>query len=931
MGLQGWRPVSAPDETRFALIERGEVWRALAHVLGASRAGDGSALLIEGSSGLGKTALVAAAATLAAECGMQVLRARGRPRERDVPYGVVMQLVESGLSEGRNGGSAPKLRAGAPPVVPESSGSPAVDDMRGLYRWSLGAARGAPLAVLVDDVHCVDGPSLEALLYLTERTADTPIAVVLSAAPEALRGPSPLGDLARNPRATRCRLEPLSPDGTERLLVKRWPTLALEAAGEIHDASGGNPFVVDVLARELADSDEAVALGDIAPAALAEWALVRAADVDPRAPALLAAAAVLGSGCELRHVSAVENVDCATAGVVLDRLVELNILSHAAPVCFAQLVVAAAIRSAQPASERANRSLRAARLLAYEDAAPERVARHLLEAPRTRSTWTVDALCDAAALALSRGAPAEAVRYLKRALEEPPPRSKRAQVVLELGRAEAAAGDPDAGQHLLAAVRGPQPAITEPLAALQAGRALVALGNPCAGLEAFQRGLDAAEDADGELVAWLRASHTTALWLTTRADADAAPLPPVPDTEATAGDRSLLALHAFVGTIHGTPATEVCALAERALGRGALLEDETSAGLGFYLATFALAFAEALPLAEAALTTAIEDAQSRGSVLGFAIASRLRARAILMRGRLGDAAVDARRALAVELADWELGRGAGRAILSAVKLEQGNLESARHYLDQAEAVGGPYDWHQVWVLSARGRLALYGGEDVAALQYFLRCGKIADGAGMTNPAVVDWRAHAGRAMAATGDRTEGRRLIETELAQAEAFGAPGPVGRAMRALASVSDPTAAIETLEAAVGVLRPSQAALERAAAMVDYGAALRRAGKRRDAVPLLREGLDLAERCGAAPLISRAMSEAGAAGARPRRTALRGIEALTPREHQVVSLAADGHSNRAIAQRLVVTVKTVEWHLRHAYSKLGVKSRGELPGALD
>src|SRR5262245_48476774 len=125
--------VSAPDETRFALIERGDVWRTVAQILGASRAGDGSVLVIEGSSGVGKTALVAAAATLAIECGMQVLRARGRTRERKLPYGVVMQLLESGLREGRNGVSA----------------TSSVDDIRGLYRMSLGAARTAPLALLI--------------------------------------------------------------------------------------------------------------------------------------------------------------------------------------------------------------------------------------------------------------------------------------------------------------------------------------------------------------------------------------------------------------------------------------------------------------------------------------------------------------------------------------------------------------------------------------------------------------------------------------------------------------------------------------------------------------------------------------------------------------------------------------------------------------
>ena len=70
---------------------------------------------------------------------------------------------------------------------------------------------------------------------------------------------------------------------------------------------------------------------------------------------------------------------------------------------------------------------------------------------------------------------------------------------------------------------------------------------------------------------------------------------------------------------------------------------------------------------------------------------------------------------------------------------------------------------------------------------------------------------------------------------------------------------------------------------------------------------------------------------GARPRRTALEGPDALTEREREVAVLAARGLSNREIAESLVVTVKTVEWHLRHAFRKLGIDSRAELGGYLE
>jgi DNA-binding CsgD family transcriptional regulator len=888
---------------------------------------------VEGASGLGKSALVAALKALALESGMQVLTARGRRQEREFRYGVIIQLFESGL---RNAGYASPDRlasAGAPVRARQETGIAAFDDLRGLYRTCLSFARAAPLVLVVDDADLADEPSLSALLYLTERIGDSPVALVLSAGRVGVRGCPLLGDIARHPSTTRCNLAPLTPTGTWRRLAKRWPAVVTdESVAEIHHASRGNPFVIDVLAEVLAErgDDSAISFEDDAPETLSEWAMARAGDVDPRAPDLLIAVAVLGQGCELRHVSALANVEAGVAATILDRLVEVDILAHENRISFEQPAVGAAIRRGQSSGDRAATNLRAARLLAAEDAGPERVARHLVDAARTGDAWTVDALCVAAAVARSRAAPDEAVRYLRRALEEPPPRRTRSHVVLELGRAEAAAGDADAGRHLSAAVRAAGHAIAEPLAAIEAGRTLVALGKPGDAVEAFEQGLATVGPDDSDLAAWLQAGRTTALWLIAVAQGETPPLPPVPETAATPGDRSLLALHAIEAAIRGAPATEVRALAERALGRGALLEAETSAGLAYYCAAAALAFAEDLQTAEVALTAAIEDAQSRGSVLGFAIASRLRARTILMRGRLTDAAADARHALAVEHRDWLMGRGGARAILSAVMLEQGDLARARQYLDEAVGVAGPADPLRILLLLARGRLELTSGDAASALRYFLRSGEIAEKAGAVNPAVIAWRAYAGVATVATGDADEGERLIQTELSQAEAFGAPGPVARAMRALASVSAPAAALEILEAAVEVVGPSQAALERATTMVDFGAALRRSGKRRDAVQVLREGLDIAQRCGADALVSRAIGEANAAGARPRRAALHGREALTHRERQVASLAAEGLSNREIAQRLVVTVKTVEWHLGHVYAKLG-GSRRDLASKLD
>jgi DNA-binding CsgD family transcriptional regulator len=136
--------------------------------------------------------------------------------------------------------------------------------------------------------------------------------------------------------------------------------------------------------------------------------------------------------------------------------------------------------------------------------------------------------------------------------------------------------------------------------------------------------------------------------------------------------------------------------------------------------------------------------------------------------------------------------------------------------------------------------------------------------------------------------------------------------------------------LREAADVLRESGARLEHARALVEFGAALRRANQRAAAREPLRAGLDLAYRCGAGRLAHRAATELRATGARPRRAVLTGLEALTPSERRVAELAAGGMSNPEIAQALFVTLNTVEGHLRHVYQKLAISSRGQLPTAL-
>jgi DNA-binding NarL/FixJ family response regulator len=881
--------------------------------------------LFEGSRGIGKSSLLTSIRALAVASGTEVLTASGRRRERHLERGVILQLLESGL--------APRGSDGWLAALTSPNGS--LTTLHSVYRLVAESSTSAPLTLLVNDVELADATSLQILLYLAERLDELPVALVLaSGAVSSRQVPELLRDIARHRLTTRRRLAPLTRDATARRLATTWRLETdVDGANAIHDASGGNPFLVDALAAELAAADASLSTRPVherTPVGVADWALPQAESVHPDAPALVQAVAMLGQGCEMRHAAALAGLEPEKAVMIVDALCEAEVLAGVNFLSFVHPVVATCVAAEARPGTRALMNLNVARLLLDEDAPAERVASHLLAAPSTGSARVVDALCRASTEALERGATATAVGYLRRALAEPPADERRAHVVLELGQAEAMAGEPQGAARLHEAVERRAAALEDPAAALTTGRTLVALGRAHDALAVFERGLAAAGDEDREVAAALRAGHVAAWWLTMLPNGAERRLGEPPRSVSSAGDRALLAVHAIERAVRIAPRSEVEDLALRALGDGELLAAETADGLPYYLATGALVYAERLEQGEAALTAAVADARRRGSVLGLGTASHIRAVVILLRGRLVDAALEAGRALAVESHGWRFGLGGARVVLATTLMERGDLVAARRHLAAAESGPGVSDTFRLSLKTARGRAHLLAGDADAALASFLACGSLADRAGTTNPAVAAWRSGAGRALAAQGDVAEAQRLIEIELSLAREFGAPAPVAHALRALAATHDPARARDALEAAVEVLEASEALLERANALVEFGSALRRSGRRRDAKRPLVEGLALAEDCSAGMLVAHARQELKLAGARPRRTAVHGEESLTEREREVASLAADGLSNRRIAETLVVTMKTVEWHLNQTYRKLGVRSRGELRESL-
>jgi DNA-binding CsgD family transcriptional regulator len=160
---------------------------------------------------------------------------------------------------------------------------------------------------------------------------------------------------------------------------------------------------------------------------------------------------------------------------------------------------------------------------------------------------------------------------------------------------------------------------------------------------------------------------------------------------------------------------------------------------------------------------------------------------------------------------------------------------------------------------------------------------------------------------------------------------PRAIALALRTKADIEGPPGELGHLEAALEVIRSSDAELERAKVLLAYGDALHRAGRDDEARGPLREGIGLADRLGARSISRHALATLRAAGGRPRRVRMAGPEALTPAERQVVDLAAAGATNREIAEELVITRKTVEWHLKKAYDKLDIRSRDQLPDVME
>src|SRR5205823_6689756 len=181
---------------------------------------------------------------------------------------------------------------------------------------------------------------------------------------------------------------------------------------------------------------------------------------------------------------------------------------------------------------------------------------------------------------------------------------------------------------------------------------------------------------------------------------------------------------------------------------------------------------------------------------------------------------------------------------------------------------------------ARGRLRVAQGRFAEGLEDLLAVGRLLTRALITCPSYLPWRSEAALAQLALGDHESAERLAEEELQLARALRAPRALGIAKRAAGVVAGGEHGASLLREAIDAFERGDARLERARALTDLGAMLRRRNRRTEARELLREALDIAYRAGARPLAGQAETELRATGARPRRVVLLGLDSLTASE---------------------------------------------------
>jgi DNA-binding CsgD family transcriptional regulator len=930
-----------------ALRERERELGAVRDGLDRARAGEGTLLLVEGPAGVGKTELVREARGESVRAGMVPLEARGSELEQPFAFGTVLQLLEPMIGEASGGAdlfagaAGPAARLFEPDERPSPGADVGFEALHSLYWLVVNLADHAPLLVSVDDCQWVDRDSLRFLAYLAQRLEALRVAMVLAGRPPepaASDGGSLWAQLASRPEARVLHPGPLSEPAAVAVARER---LGGEAAEEFcracHRATGGNPLFLRELLSALdaagiaPSADAASEVQAVGPAAVSRFVLHRLATLGPAARELARAVAVLGEDSELQLAARVSGLSEDAARAAADDLVRADIFIGVERWGFVHPIVRAALYEDLAPGERQAQHAAAAEALAGQGASPELVTAHLLLTAPTGDRRRVEMLRSAARLAARRGAPGAAAERLRRALAESPEEGERAEILTELGRFEVASMQFEAAEeHLHAALTSSDDPVIRADAASTLGRCAIASGGRSAeaAVEALASLAEQLRPLDPERSLELGSELLLVAIAVPRMRAGlAAHLQRFRDQAAGhPGFEAIARIHtAQEQLLKGGSATTAVEEVETALAAGLPASAATNAA---FVALLTLEFGEQYDRALRLLDIALEGARHEGHATRQGLIHGRRASIALAQGSLHDAQVEAETGLLlVDEQHFVLLQLLAVAIV--VHIERGDLAAAAELAQRGEALGMAEDrMYLDQYLIARGRLRIAQGQVRQGVADLMWCGERLEAYDL--PWSSDWKSFAAPALASLDESETAGKLAREQLAVARRVGAPGALGRSLRAAGLAIGGDEGIALLEEAVSVLEGSSARLELAHALAGLGAELGRAGRRREGRDAHRRAIQLAEECGALALAESARAELHAGPGRRPRTELTGPGALTAAEWRVCREVAEGHTNREVAQALFVTEKTVERHLSSAYQKLGIRSRFQLPAAI-
>ncbi|MFJ9894586.1 AAA family ATPase [Streptomyces sp. NPDC091280] len=895
----------------------------------------GGSVLLHGPAGIGKSTVLRALGAEYGDAARTVLRCSATESESHLPFLALADLLGLVLDEVSERLPAAQRTALESALTGRGESSLQRDGLA-LRLAVLSALRAlaadGPVLVVADDLQWLDPASAELLGFAARRLGDTQVQMIFAVRTEGQEYDHYLN--ASPPDTLAFRLNPLSRAQVSTLLDDRGYTgLPRSTVREIHRTSGGNPLFALELGRALAENPTPPRPGEPLPVPTSLRALVLSRlDMLPAEArrTLLVASAGARPTVALLQTAGRENAEAETA-----QAAELGLLAtepEGPAVRFAHPLISAALYAETPAQER--RAAHAALSTAASD--PIERARHLALATTGTDPEVAARLAEAATLARDRGAPSVAASLGLLAARHTPNEGAPGPDERRLQAAEDAitAGELDLARDIAREV------LTRTSVPAERVRAWIIVidtaGHSMADVDAvFPQALADAGD-DPRLLALVRYQLAWRALLVEGDFAEArAETARSAELAALAGDRrtELLALsfQAQAETLMGhpdAPHTIKRALKEPQDPRVACHHNGAGSARFRWLV-----MSDQLPEARATITALLREVRRRGSVESEVHFLRGFAETELRSGHCGRALDLAREGLRLAR-DSGIGQTASAMLTALAEASGGDVEEAlalaREAVEHAEEDGD--QMYLSRALGALGYAQLVAGDAHGTVRSLRRVRELEQALKVTDPARGRWHGDLAEALVRVGETAEAQDVIDVTRERALRLGRESVLAVLDRAEALVR---AAHGEHDAAVAQLTSVQDRL----AKLGYGLEEARAAF---ALASLRTGQPgptsydeaarLFRRCRALPWL-RQVDEAAvtrppepAPAPAPAPPALDGLDGLASMERQVAALVMEGATNREIAARLFISVKTVEATLTRVYRKLGIRSRVDI-----